>query len=980
MGFGLSAAAPAAPEDAGTGSITGRVSNPENHEYVNLAKVTAIGTGESTYTDRDGSYRLDRVPAGQVSVAVDYTGFDVARATVTVVAGQNAVQDFSLRPAEVVRMEAVKVSSSIVGDAKAIVDQRNSLNLKSVMAWDSFGENPDGNMGEFLKLMPGVTIDYAFIQARGLRLEGLDPKYATVSLDGISMSSAGTAGFASSNRSFDLDAFSMAGVSSVELNKTLTASLDASSVTGNVNLVAKLAFDQTGRSIYYDVSATANTQAMTIARSPGWLQKEQYKIGPNVAFGYSDVFLKKRLGISISYSDSSRWSPRYYQQLGYNYSLLSTRGPVITNLRFGDEAVMVRGTTINFNTDFKATEHLILSLRFNYAQRELPGLRRIFSLTTTTTDSANSSLTYVNAAQDGNNTNIQFTNDTANEKWTVSTAFSPRFRYTQGDFTMSGGFDYSLGTAQYMDMKGGFFNVAQSELSRIGFIAVRTDPMATDWTVQQTAGRPWLDPSQWNLDAAIANNINTQERKGTTEKYAGYVNLVYPVQLKGLPPITLKAGGQIRAVNFKLRGLGTESWSYVGPGTSQTAATAQLPVEHIYSDNTSMNAGVPNWPRPDRQALYQIFQANPSYFVPNTVTNFTNLITYPKTVKEDIDAAYLEAGQDWGKLRLDLGVRYEKTTEHEWRQIRKSAAQIAAERPDLVSGTIPYVAYQYANGSQQVVRETYGNTFLSGGAKYSFLKNLDGQLSFSDGILRPDYQNLAGALSVNDTTKIATVPNPNLRPELSTKYYAGLNFYFQPAGSLSVGAYDLRLKNLQTTGVTVTQADAGYADLTQYNGYTFITTVNLPDTIATKGVEVDYRQQLVFLPWIFKGLSVYGSFSRVVADRLRVGVVPRSGSGGVTFKYRGLTLSVDGTWQTSYLVSQLTTTAPVIYQWEAERKSIDTEASYKFSSGLTCFINARNMIDSPFTYYDVVSTTGQHLLDNTARYGAFWTAGVRRRF
>ena len=44
-------------------------------------------------------------------------------------------------------------------------------------------------------------------------------------------------------------------------------------------------------------------------------------------------------------------------------------------------------------------------------------------------------------------------------------------------------------------------------------------------------------------------------------------------------------------------------------------------------------------------------------------------------------------------------------------------------------------------------------TFLSGGAKYSLMKNLVLQLSASQSIGRPDYNNLAGALSIDETRR-----------------------------------------------------------------------------------------------------------------------------------------------------------------------------------------------------------------------------------
>lgn len=970
----LSAGAQAA--EAGFGTLRGRVINPATHEYLYPAEVT-LSDGQSVFTRTDGNYVFSRVSEGPVTVTVRYTGFETGTATVQVAGGRETVQDFELAPQDVIKMEAVTVSAPVIGDAKAIMDQRASLNFRNVMASDSFGENPDGNVGEFLKLMPGVTIDYAFIQARGLRLNGLDPKYASMTQDGVSLSSAGTAGFDANSRSFDMDAFSISSIEAVELNKTLTASMDASSVAGNVNLRSKNAFDRKGRLITTNFSLTANSLAMTTGKSPGWMQETQYKIGPNVSLSYADVFLDRRLGIVATFSDSSRWSPRDYQEIGYDYSAMATRGPLINRLQFGDEAVMVRGTTFGLNADFKVSDRLVLSWRSGYSHRSLPGLRRLFDLITNPANSLpESTLTHVVTKASGSSTRLEFTSDVLTEKITNSLTFSPRFRYTLDNATLTGGFDYSLGTAEYSDVSAGFFESVRSRLSAISWEASRSDPFSTDWTVMQLSGRPWLDPASWNLDSAISNNVRSRERKGTTEKMAGYLDGVFTLHTRH--PITLKTGLKSREVNFKLRGLGQQRWTYVGPTGNQRAPEAKIPTETIYSNTRDWLSGIPDWPRPDRQRLYQIYLAFPEYFTQDEATSFREKLIYPRSVKETIDSAYLEGTSEVGDFRFDLGLRYERTKTVGKRVEQIPSATIAADRPDLVPGTIPYVLYQYHNGIQRKSYGSYDDFFLSGGAKYRIRPNLDAQFSFGDGILRPNYNNLAGAISIDESDREVTVPNPELKPERSTKYYAGLSYYFEPAGALNVGVYVLRLKDLQLAGRPQTREEAGYGDYPEFDGYDFITFSNEPGYQETRGFEVDYRQQLTFLPGVLKGLSVYGSYSRVIADRERPGVVNRSGSGGLSFRYKRLSARLNGTWQGEYMTAFLSGATGNFYM--DERAALDAEIGVSVFGNSMIYLNGRNITDAPFRFYGVPAKTGQHLEDNVARYGAFWTIGIKSRF
>jgi hypothetical protein len=55
------------------------------------------------------------------------------------------------------------------------------------------------------------------------------------------------------------------------------------------------------------------------------------------------------------------------------------------------------------------------------------------------------------------------------------------------------------------------------------------------------------------------------------------------------------------------------------------------------------------------------FFAQPEEFVPNAVTNFTNAFTAPRSVKEQIDAAYLEGNSRWRQVRFNLSARFERT-------------------------------------------------------------------------------------------------------------------------------------------------------------------------------------------------------------------------------------------------------------------------------------------------------------------------------
>ena len=149
------------------GTITGRVFVPGTGEYLERARISLEGSGREAFTDTLGRYSFYEVPAGVVSVKAFFTGMNVQTVTVRVTPGAVAQQDFDLvgfrqKPPG---GETVKLSEFVVatkrqmdGAAIAINEQRFAPNIKNVIAADEFGPVADGNIGELLKFVPGVTL------------------------------------------------------------------------------------------------------------------------------------------------------------------------------------------------------------------------------------------------------------------------------------------------------------------------------------------------------------------------------------------------------------------------------------------------------------------------------------------------------------------------------------------------------------------------------------------------------------------------------------------------------------------------------------------------------------------------------------------------------------------------------------------------------------------------------------------------------
>ncbi|MEY4087760.1 MAG: hypothetical protein RJB55_31, partial [Verrucomicrobiota bacterium] len=239
----LSFLAAVAGAQPATGSISGRVQNIATSQYLVSARLSVKGTALTALTDNFGAYRLDGVPAGNVVVEVFYSGLDPQQAEVAVAAGQTAQRDFDLTNRAlygdrtgVVKLEAFVLSSSKLteGEALATNEQRFAANIKNVIATDAYGDVIEGNVAEFMKSIPGITVDYSDVMPMSVSVRGLDPNMTNVTSDGASLANASRN---ATSRQFDFMQVSINNISRIEVTKVPTPANPASGISGSVNMV-----------------------------------------------------------------------------------------------------------------------------------------------------------------------------------------------------------------------------------------------------------------------------------------------------------------------------------------------------------------------------------------------------------------------------------------------------------------------------------------------------------------------------------------------------------------------------------------------------------------------------------------------------------------------------------------------------------------------------------------------------------------------
>ncbi len=212
------------------GDVIGRIYDQENNESLPGATVIIQGLSLGATTDRNGRYRLNRVPVGEHTLEIRYVGFENKEMDVNVRAGEAAEITVSLTP-DLTEIEGITITGNRFGQAQALSRQRSAGNIKNIVAADLIGRFPDQNVAEALQRVPGITITRDQGEGRYVQIRGTNPNLNSVSINGEQIPSPeGDVRFVA------LDVIPANVLSSIEVNKTITPDMDGDAVGGSINL------------------------------------------------------------------------------------------------------------------------------------------------------------------------------------------------------------------------------------------------------------------------------------------------------------------------------------------------------------------------------------------------------------------------------------------------------------------------------------------------------------------------------------------------------------------------------------------------------------------------------------------------------------------------------------------------------------------------------------------------------------------------
>jgi TonB-dependent receptor len=993
------------------GSITGRVLNTATGEYIRNAEVRVEGTQQAVLTEDGGYYRIANAPAGNVTVEVRYTGYDAARAQVNVTPGATVTRDFELSGSaattrqgdQVITLGAFSVSAEREGNAKAIMEQKGAMNVKTVVATDSFGDIAEGNIGEFLKFMPGITLDYVETDTRAARMGGLEARYGAVTLDGNSMANTSTGGFGGDSRQFEFEAVSINNIETIEVNKTLSADMLADAPAGSINLRSKSALDRKGQRFNFNAGFIGNQYEHTFSKTPRHDDDVHSKTRPTATFDYSNAYFGNRLGVALNGGFTTVFKEQFRHSLTYDYTSTQAQAagtPLITAINFKDGPKMTDKMSGGLKLDYEPFKGLRFSLAtsYTYFTDEIANRNLNFRVSAAQLG-AGSSLTRVVAnSVNGNGTRIEQTGSHGNKKTDTSNAIFG-FVWRKNSLTLEAQTSYSRARQQNGAEHMGTVDQANLQLTRISYIAERPSVDSPSWTFTQTGGGDWFDLNSYGRGDTQASNIQLSRSRAKTQQFVNRIDARYVMPWQ--QPTFFKTGLYHQLMVRDREQITSDISTWVGPtGVQLTspmpASVASFRIQQAWGGN------IYALPVPNKEAIRGDLINHPNYFTrtPAQIADaLENRLESNQDVEEAIKAAYVLANTRLGKWQLQAGLRYEGTTTTSKvnervpdRQNQFSVAAPTAADPGRRIAPNPltpdFIAARWP-GTRAIEEGDYHHYVPSASAVYRLNEDFNVKFGYHKAIKRPRLDRVSGPWSIDETNLEITIPNASLTPERSQKFSVIGEYYFEPAGTVSAHVFQTDIVGAIDETAPAPAAEFGYGDHPIYGAYEFTTFLNVPGTRKIRGVELNYSQQLAFFRNEFlRGTRVFATYSRFTSKPMPGNFVPTAVTGGVFFRFRKLNASIAGTWTDDVLTggntvsTTLPATSPFRYlagdrEYLKNRYIFDVGFGYRFARHLELYVSGRNAFNSGKTWF-FKDTDGR--IRQKEKYGGQWTVGVKGNF
>jgi iron complex outermembrane receptor protein len=985
LSLSTSAAADAPPT---TGTIEGRVLNFRSGEYVNRARVTVDGTTFEVFTEAGGEFRLTQVPAGPAKVRIFYTGLGRLTETVMVTPGATVRRDFRLGASAVtspteasddpVKLAGFVVTSSkqMDGAAIAINQQRFASNIVNVVSAEEFGAVLEGNPGDFLKFLPGITIDFIGGAARSISMGGVPSEYVPITIGGFDLSTVSGGG---TTRGVDFHTISMNNMARIEVIHSPTPESPGSALAGSVNMVPRSAFDYSQARTNYSVFLMMrDNEKDPFAKTPGprWIKTR--KVYPGFDFSYINP-VNDHFGFTISGADTKQYTEEERGANTWRGAGAATNGftattattqypdttpdkPYLTDYVVEDGGKHTQRRSLGTTIDYKFSPTDRVSFALESALYDSPLNQRNVTFLVQRVDPAAFSTSFTHG-QTGRGEIRQ----TSQSRHHSRLKYMPMLTYRHNGpiWQWESGAAHSHEELTFRSIDKGYLNNITSIRQNVTInfddnFYLRPGRITV---FDGTTGAP-VDP--YNLNTyALSTGTGTSSRTQDVKRSA-YGNLSRSFDLGGTP-LTLKGGVDVRQ-SIRDNRATTPSYTF-------TRENASLLYDDVFSQRTAP-FGFPKIQYVSTEQAYNYYRDNPSKVTTDQNALFRSQVNGSKLATELISSAYLRGDVALLDRRLKLvgGLRAEQTnvdgqgplTDPSRAFQRNAAGQILRDAngtPLLTVPTnagLPYSQLTFIDRGAKS-RKEYLRLFPSLNASYNVRENLIVRAAAYSSVGRPNFAQYVNGISLPDpetapSNATIVVNNAGIKAWSANTEKVRVEYYFEGVGQVSVGAFRRDFKNFfgsTTFGATPEFLALYSIDPATYGRFNVSTQYNLPGKVRMTGYEFDYKQVLTFLPQWARGVQVFANATAISAsgdDNANFsGYVPRSYNWGASLTRQRFNLRVNWNYRGLARGDPLTgrSIAPGTFNWTSKLLFIDVQGEYNLRKGLAFFFALRNVADTP---------------------------------
>ena len=917
------------------GAIHGRVIDNEKQTLPGASIfIEDLKTG--VISDINGFYALPNLKPGTYTIKVTYVGYAPMEMKMTVSGGKTLEKDIVMN--EGIELQQVEVKGAFQGQRKAVNMQKNGMGVTNVVSADQVGKFPDSNIGDALKRINGINVQYDMGEARFGQVRGTSADLTSVTVNGNRIPSA-----EGDTRNVQLDLIPADMVQTIEVSKVVTSDMDGDAIGGAINLVTK-------NTPYKRVlNATAGSGYNWVAD----------KMQLNLGLTYGDRYFDDKLGVMLAASYQN--APGGADNVEFEYDVDDDGKVYLDKAEMRQYYVTRERQSYSLATDYEFNANHKVSFKGMYNRRS--DWENRYRITYKKLNDAPSKQSIVLQTKGGLDDNRN-----ARLELQQTMDFTLDGEHTFGRLNMDWAGSYSRATEDRPDER--YFGVTMKGKKNEDYFSGLQFVNAGGRNPYPNKGIGQLSAYDWSID-----ELTNSDQEISENEWKFRLNFEFPLN-QGLYANKLRFGAKY---TDKSKEKEVHCFDYIEPYEeaydeawmnqlngqirSGFMPKGNYPVNTSFITKEYLGSLTMN---PTQAGAYELYEeASGNY-----------------KASEKITSAYLRFDQQLGsKLDMVLGLRMEHTA------LNYNGFNWAVDDLEDEQGRLE------ATGEQ---KNDYTNWLPSILMKYNATDDLKFRASFTKTLSRPKYSALVPCIHYNIAEEEARFGNANLKPTTSYNFDLSGEYYFESVGLVSLGFFYKNVKDVIADEKWKSTNDPNIpAGLLNEDGepvkYEITKPVNAYDADLF-GLEFAYQRDFGFIAPALKCIGFYGTYTYTHSstknhqfehrameegeDIKMTGSPEHTANASLYFEKKGLNVRLSYNFASEF-VDEFGTVAALDRYYD-KVNYLDANASYTFGDKFktTFYVEANNLLNQPLRYY-------QGTKDRTMQaeyYGVRLNAGVKINF